>query len=134
GPRPPPRPRRVRGEDARDPGRAQLRGARAVRLLGAPAPVASAHGGAHAVEKAGLRRRRRAGFAGEPPSRCTGGYGRIPKGGERPGGNHRQFSVLWSVSEGACVAQDDHPKSWDGTLWARGARASTRSARTETTP
>src|SRR5207244_7687856 len=49
------------------------------------------------VEKAGLRRRRRAGFPGNPPRRYTAGQGRIPKGGRSSGANHHQFPVSSSV-------------------------------------
>src|SRR5439155_2689779 len=134
------------GEEARDLGRAH-RGRvalaveedvamdpRDVDLLGAAAPMASAEGGAYPVEQAGLGRRRRASFTGEPPAPCTTGDGRIPKGGVGLGGSHCQFPVLSSVSEAACVAQGDHPKSCEGTPCARTESAETRAARTEATP
>ena len=133
------------GEEARDLGRAH-RGRvalaveedvatdpRDVDLLGAAAEIAGAEGGADPVEQAGLGRRRRTGFTGEPPAPCTAGYGRIPKGGAGLGGNHRP-AILQSVSEAARRAQGDHPKSCEGTPCARTESAETRAARTEATP
>src|SRR2546422_7711878 len=85
------------------------------------------------VEEAGLLRRRRPGFPGYPPRPSTTGRSRIPKGDGSLGANHRQFPRSQERKRDGSVTQDDHPKSWDGTLWASGERPSTRVARTETT-
>src|SRR2546427_13266233 len=87
---------------------------------------------ARAVEEAG--RWRRSGFTDKRERPFPTEYGRIPKGGRLLGGNHRQFPGLSRIIGRARRAQRDHPKSWDGTLWASGERPSTRVARTETTP
>src|SRR3989442_15247703 len=92
-----------------------------------------AEGGANALEESGLLRRRRPGYPGNPPRPSTTGRSHIPKGDGSLGANHRQFPRSQERKRDGSVTQDDHPKSWDGTLWASGERPSTRVARTETT-
>src|SRR2546426_3519125 len=102
-----------------------------VRLLCPTAVVASAEGGAHAVEEAGLLRRRRPGFPGNPPRPSTTGRSRIPKGDRSLGANHRQFPRSQERKRDGSGTQDDHPKSWDGTLWASGERPPPRARGTK---
>src|SRR2546428_13339963 len=86
-----------------------------VRLLCPTAVVASAEGGAHAVEEAGVLRRRRPGLPGNPPRPSTTGRSRIPKGDGSIGANHRQFPRSPERERGRPVEPNDHPQTWDRT-------------------